>query len=156
METKKIPWSTVKKRWPQQGVVQFREPTCQHLSYASNPGQIQKHLMEALKYLSSRARKRWIHQGRVQFQEPTHIHLNYASTRWKLVNSHISRDSSSGWWASTFIPKTILWATKCSIILVIFSVTFIFLEIFSKNLSGTPIWPLFCPYLRIHLASQIK
>src|ERR1700744_6085490 len=35
----KIPWSTVMKRWPPQGVVQFREPTCQHFSYASNPGQ---------------------------------------------------------------------------------------------------------------------
>src|ERR1700761_9332923 len=75
----KIPWSAVGKRWPQQGVVQFREPTCQHFSYASNPGQIQKSLMEAQKSLSSRARKRWTHQGSVQFQEPTHIHLNYAS-----------------------------------------------------------------------------
>ena len=64
--------------WPQQGVVQFREPTYQHLSYASNPGQIQKNLMEALKSLSYRARKRWTHQLSIQFQEPTHIHPNYA------------------------------------------------------------------------------
>src|ERR1700744_5010506 len=81
----KIPWSTVEKRWPQQGVVQFL--TYQHLSYASNPRQIQKKLMEALKSLSSRARKRWTHKGRVQFQETTRIHLNYAS-----YNYHISRD----------------------------------------------------------------
>ena len=35
----KIPWSIVGKRWLQKGVVQFREPTCQQLSYASNPWQ---------------------------------------------------------------------------------------------------------------------
>src|ERR1700743_549500 len=59
--------------------VQFREPTCQHLSYASNQGHIPKHLMEALKSLSSRAEKRWTHQGNVQFKERTHIHIYYAS-----------------------------------------------------------------------------
>ena len=50
--------------------------------------------------------------------------------------------------------KTILSAIKFPIILVIiiFSVSVIFLEIFSKNFSGTPIWPLFCPYLPNHLS----
>ena len=80
-----------------------------------------------MKTPSSRAQKRWT--------EPTHIHLNYASyleESSRNLNSIISRDSSSGWWASTSIPSII------------------FLEIFSKNLSGTPFCPLFWPYLPNH------
>ena len=50
-----------------------------------------------------------------------HIQKKVQKTWWKLVNSHISRDSSSGWWASTSISKTILSATKFPIILVISS-----------------------------------
>ena len=76
------------------------------------------------------------------------------------MNSHISRGGSSGWWASCSLPKTILSAIKFPILMVIsiFSVTIIFLEIFSKNLSVTPsldqLWvswliswePLICIY----------
>ena len=46
----------------------------------------------------------------------------------------------SGWWASTSLPKTILSTIKFPTILVIcyFSVSIIFVEIFSKTLSGHP------------------
>ena len=58
----------------------------------------------------------------------------------------------SGWWASTSLPKTILSTIKFPTILVIcyFSVSIIFVEIFSKNLSGTRILQFFWPYLRNH------
>ena len=89
-----------------------------------------------------------------------HIQKKVEKTWWKLVNSHISRGDSSGWWANCSLPKTILSAIKFPIIMVIsiFSVTIIFLEIFSKNLSVTPsldqLWvswliswePLICIY----------
>ena len=81
-----------------------------------------------------------------------HIQKKGQETWWKLLNSHISSDSSLGWWASTFVPETIFSAAKFPIIFVIsiFSVSVVFLEIYSKNLSGTPIWPLFCPHLPNH------
>src|ERR1700761_3383028 len=98
----KMPWSTVEKRWPQQGVVQFREPTCQHLSYASKPEHNPKNLMEAQKSLSSRAQKRWTHQGSVQFQELTHIYLKYLNYtasmgQWLSVSSTLNNRCVSRW-----------------------------------------------------------
>src|ERR1700743_1043098 len=75
----KIPWSKVGKRWHQQRVVQFREKTCQHLSYASYPEESSKNLVEAMKIPLSTVGYRWPQQAVVQFREPTCQRLSYAS-----------------------------------------------------------------------------
>ena len=105
--------------------------------------------------ISRAAQKRWTHQTRdaSNFKNKPiytlimpYIQKKDQETWWKSVNSHISRDSSSGWWASTSIPKTILSATKFPTILVIIIFSISVLEIFSKNLSRTSIWPLWPLY----------